>query len=105
MERPNLNYILKLSNNDENVKLKLIHVLKYELPLEIKDYQTSMYLNDLKQAAFYVHKLKHKIGIVGLEKSYYIAEAYENELQKNGKKLQIAFEKSLTLMQTFVNEL
>jgi hypothetical protein len=32
-------------------------------------------------AAQSVHKLKHKISILGLEKSYYIVEEYESDLK------------------------
>jgi hypothetical protein len=39
-----------------------------------------------------VHKLKHKISILGLEKSYYIAEEYENNLNDSLIILQIEFE-------------
>ena len=32
-----------------------------------------------------LHKLKHKIGILGLEESYNMAEEYEKQLKKNKK--------------------
>lgn len=103
MEQPNIEYIIKLSGNEEIVKLKLINVLKYELPLEVDAYFVSIHLNKMKQAASCVHKLKHKIGILGLEESYYIAEEYESQLVENRKYLQIEFEKILIIMQNFVN--
>jgi HPt (histidine-containing phosphotransfer) domain-containing protein len=105
MEQANIEYILKLSGDDEVIKLKLIGILKYELPIEIEDYRNSMHLNKMKYAAACVHKLKHKIGVLGLEESYYTAEEHENELKKNRKNLQNKFENILTLMQDFVNEL
>ena len=105
MEQPNIDYIIKLSGNQEIIKQKLINVLKYELPLEIDAYNVSMHLNKMKQSASCVHKLKHKIGILGLEESYHIAEEYENQLTKNEKKLQSEFEKILILIQNFVNYL
>ncbi|MDI1315953.1 Hpt domain-containing protein [Flavobacterium sp.] len=105
MEQPNLDYILKLSGDDEAIQLKLISILQYELPLEIDAYFACMHLKKTKQAASCVHKLKHKIGILGLEESYYTAEKYEDELKKNKKNLQKKFENTLTLMQNFVNEL
>ena len=103
MEHPNIEYIIKLSGSEETIKNKLINILKYELPLEIDAYCVSIQVNKMKQAASCVHKLKHKIGILGLEESYYIAEEYENQLAENNKNLQIEFEKILTLMQNFVN--
>ena len=35
MEEPNIEYILKLAQGEEIIKLKLIKVLQYELPIEI----------------------------------------------------------------------
>ncbi|MBC7522918.1 MAG: Hpt domain-containing protein [Flavobacterium sp.] len=103
MELPNIEYIIKLSGNDESVKDKLISVLKYELPLEITAYYNSILLNDNNQTIFCVHKLKHKIGILGLDKGYYIAEEYENQLKENTNKMQNTFEKIIISIQNFVD--
>lgn len=105
MEQPNLDYIIKLSANDERVKTKLINTMKFELPMEIDAYYVSVHLKKNIQAAACVHKLKNKIGILGLEEGYHIAEEYENQLKNREKKLQIEFENILTLMQNFVNSL
>ncbi len=77
MEKPNIEYILKLARGNDAVKQKLIDTLKDE----------------------------HKIAILGLEKSYYLAEDHENELLNGKKKLQQEFEDTLTLIQNFVNSL
>ncbi len=105
MERPNIEYILKLSGNEESVKLKLIRVLKYELPIEIEAYGACIALNNCQQAAFYVHKIKHKIAILGLTKTYHMSEKYEIQLSENRKELQNDFENALTVMLNFVNNL
>jgi hypothetical protein len=105
MEQPNLDYILKLSGTNELVKSKLINTMKFELPLEIDAYYLSIRLNKTTQAAACVHKLKNKIGILGLEEGYHIAEEYENHLKNREKKLQLEFENILNLMQIFVNSL
>ncbi|MFC6876018.1 Hpt domain-containing protein [Flavobacterium myungsuense] len=105
MEEPNIKYILKLSGNDESVRLKLINVLKYELPLEIEAYYATINQNQLQQAVFHVHKIKHKMAILGLENSYSSAEIYENQLSENRVELQSKFENTLTLMLNFVNSL
>lgn len=105
MEQPNLDYIIKLAANDERVKTKLIDTMKFELPMEIDAYYVSVHLKKTIQAAACVHKLKNKIGILGLEEGYHIAEEYENQLKNREKKLQIEFENILTLMQNFVNSL
>jgi hypothetical protein len=105
MEEPNIEYILKLSGGEESVRRRLITVLQYELPIEIEGYYTNIKSNQWQQAAFHVHKIKHKIAILGLEENYAMAEIYENQLAENRRDLQIEFEKTLTLMLNFVNSL
>ena len=105
MEEPNIEYILKLSGGEESVRCRLITVLQYELPIEIEGYYTNIKSNQWQQAAFHVHKIKHKIAILGLEENYAMAEIYENQLAENRRDLQIEFEKTLTLMLNFVNSL
>ena len=105
MEQPNMDYLNKLSGNDETIKLKLTNILKKELPLEIAAYYGSILLKKRKLAAECVHKLKHKIALLGLEESYYMAEEYENQLVKNEIELQTEFENCLKVMQHFVNSL
>lgn len=103
MEKPNIEYINKLSRNEEVIKQKFIAILKTELPIEIEAYYKSLDLNKWAQTMECIHKLKNKIGILGLEESYCIADDYEKSNQSSRKDLQISFEKTLTLMQQFVN--
>lgn len=103
MEKPNIEYINKLSRNEEAIKQKFIGILKFELPIEIDAYYVSLHLNKWSQTKECIHKLKNKIGILGLENSYNLADEYEKSEQNSREKLQIAFEKTLTLMQQFVN--
>lgn len=105
MEEPNIEYILKLARGEESVRRRLVNVLQYELPVEIEGYYTNIKSNQWQQAAFYVHKIKHKIGILGLEESYAMAEIYETQLAENRTDLQTDFEKTLPLMLNFVNSL
>lgn len=105
MEQPNNNYIDQLSGDNLEFKAKMIAILKRELPEEIVIYQNQMLNNDLGEAAQCVHKLKHKISILGLEKSYYIAEEFEEHLKNKSTVLQSDFEAILKVMQQFVQEL
>ncbi|MEZ7500206.1 Hpt domain-containing protein [Flavobacterium sp. Arc3] len=105
MEQPNLNYIKELSGDNLDFKNKIIAILKKELPDEIALY-TQEYANaNYLLAAQSVHKLKHKISVLGLEKSYYIAEEYENNLKDNSTDLNADFENILKSMQDFVSHL
>jgi HPt (histidine-containing phosphotransfer) domain-containing protein len=102
MEQPNSDYINQLSGDNEEFKSRVIAILKRELPEEIDLYQNQINNKNFKLAAESVHKLKHKISILGLEKSYYIAEEYEDNLKENSTNLQSDFEEILKRMQDFV---
>ena len=82
MEQPNFSYIDQLSGGDETFKQKLLTIIKAEFPQEKAIYQKNINAKNFKEAAENVHKLKHKISILGLEKSYEIASDYENNLKE-----------------------
>jgi hypothetical protein len=105
MEKPNNTYLDELCGDNEKFRQKVVTILKKELPLEIDVYKKEMSKNDYCSAAQAVHKLKHKISILGLEKSYYIASNYEDNLNNNSIALQNDFENILKAMQEFVIEL
>lgn len=105
METPNLNYINELSGDNEEFKIKIISILKRELPVEVQVYQEEMEKANYILAAQAVHKLKHKVSILGLEKSYYIASDYEDNLNGNSVALKNDFETMLKAMQEFVIQL
>jgi len=105
MEQPNSEYINQLSGDNEEFKAKIVGILKKELPEEVAFYENQVQTKNYKLAAESVHKLKHKVSILGLEKSYYIAEEYEENLKVNSTNLQSDFEKILKMMQDFVAKL
>ena len=77
MEKPNLNYLKEISGDDRIFEQKMLEIVKKELPEEIKSYKNFIELQNYNQAAEMVHKIKHKISILGLEKSYQVAIDYE----------------------------
>ena len=81
IEKPNLNYVNNLSGDDDNVKKLLIDVIKTEFPEEKKEYYESYHNKEYKKIEENVHRLKHKISILGLVKSYEIANEYEHNLR------------------------
>jgi HPt (histidine-containing phosphotransfer) domain-containing protein len=105
MEKPNTNYIDELSADSPDFKIKIIEILKSELPEEIEIYENQIKNNDLANASLSVHKLKHKISILGLEKSYYIAGLFESNLKNNKTDLQTEFNNTLDIIKKFVNQL
>ena len=105
MEQPNLSYINSMSGGDKAFEQKLIDIIKKEFPEEKEVYFTNIKANNYKLTAENVHKLKHKISILGLEKSYETAVAFENNLLEESTKLQDEFESILTIMTNYLQQL
>jgi len=105
MEKPNMHYIDDLAGDDAPFRQKLVAILKDELPREIADYKDSLANGNLRGAAESVHKLKHKISLLGMEKSYYIAEEFEVNLKEGSTILKDDFDAILVTMQNFAEAL
>lgn len=105
MEQPNLDYINEISGGDKDFKEKLIQVVKDELPLEIEIYQNNYNNSAFAKAAENVHKLKHKLGILGLSQGYELAIAYEEELRNGKSTLKKKFDSLLDSCNRFISDL
>ncbi|WNM18876.1 Hpt domain-containing protein [Flavobacterium capsici] len=105
MQQPNIEYFEKLSQGDEKIKEKFIKVLKYEFPIETEEYFQNLLSNNLETTANSVHKLKHKIAIVGLEDDYYMADKYEEYLKKGKTKYKESFEATLKTINQFISKI
>ncbi|WP_299551202.1 Hpt domain-containing protein [Seonamhaeicola sp.] len=105
MEQPNLSYIDELSGGDEAFKKKLIAIIKKEFPEEKEQYFKNFGAQNFKATAENVHKLKHKISILGLEKSYKIAENFEAGLKENSTVGHEAFHETLQTISDYLTTL
>ena len=105
MEQPNKSYIDSLCQGDKDFEKQLIDIIQKEFPEEKKIYYDSKTVQDFKKTAEIVHKLKHKISILGLEKSYEDAGAFEKNLLDGNNKLQNKFESTLTNITNYLNQL
>ncbi len=105
MEKPNLIYIHSLSQGDTAFVDKIIKILKTEFQDEKKIYYKNLEENNYLKTAEWVHKIKHKISILGLLESYAIAEEFENNLKENNTKLKEEFQKTMQLMTDYLNTL
>ena len=83
MEKPNLIYIEQLARGDKSIRKTLIDIIKNEFPEEKEDYYKSLKNKDYKKTEENVHKLKHKIIILGLEENYKIANKFEHDLREH----------------------
>lgn len=102
MEQPNLSYINDLARGDESIKQTLLNVIKTEFPVEKKEYYESLEEKVYKKIEENVHKLKHKISILGLEKSYEIANKFEHNLREKNLEGVEDFEKILIGITTYL---
>lgn len=102
MEQPNLSYINNLSGGDKVFEDKLITIIKAEYPLEKDIYFKNIESNNFKETAENVHKLKHKISILGLEKSYEVANNFEENLKENSLAGKEEFENILNMITDFL---
>lgn len=102
MEQPNLDYINQLARGDTSIEKTLIDVIKTEFPEEKQDYFDSIEKKAFKKIEENVHRLKHKISILGLEKSYEIANEFEHNLREHSLKRQEDFEKILEVISEYI---
>ena len=102
MEQPNLSYIDQLSAGNISFKEKLITVIKEEFPDEKEVYLANIQTKNYKEAAENVHKIKHKISILGLEKSYEIARTFENNLKEGNTDLKEDFKNILHVISEYL---
>ncbi len=105
MERPSLVYIQTLSRGDKSFEEKIIKLIKTEFPKEVKKYFDALKRKKYLKAAEHVHKIRHKLSILGLKKSYELAEEYEHDLRKNKAKLEDEFNTILFSITNYINTL
>ncbi|TPN86886.1 Hpt domain-containing protein [Aquimarina algicola] len=104
-ESPNLVYIKELAAGSEEFEQKLIHIIKREFPMEKDQFLTNYNNNAHLKAAENVHKLKHKIGMLGFEKGYQTTIDFENELKENNTSLYSEFMLILESIEQFLETL
>ncbi|HEA23047.1 hypothetical protein LCGC14_2290330 [marine sediment metagenome] len=105
MEKPNLDYLKDLAGDDHEFEKEFIDILKTELPLEAAQYNDHITNESFRAASEDVHKIKHKINILGLTESYTIAASHEEELREGKRDRQIQFETILKLMENYLKEI
>lgn len=102
LDSPNLSYVKELADGDAEFEANLIAILKKELPKEKEAFIESIREQNYQNSAAHVHKIKHKISILGLEKSYDFAIAFEEELKNDNPKQYDTFLSILQKMEEFL---
>jgi hypothetical protein len=93
MEEPNFAYISQLSGGDKVFEEKIFKILN------------NIINNNLDLAAHNVHKIKHKISLLGLMESYELASEHEINLGKGNAGLHENFNKVLNTMTCFFDKI
>jgi len=104
-EAPNLNYIKELAAGSPDFEKRIIDIMKREFPEERNEFSANYSNKKYIEAAEIVHKLKHKIGMLGLEESYHIARDFEHELRDKNPALFPKFVLILKTIQEFLDNL
>jgi HPt (histidine-containing phosphotransfer) domain-containing protein len=102
---PNLKYIEEISFGDIKFQKKIINTIKKEFPKEKEQYQENFKSKNYARLALDVHKIKHKINIFGLNKSYEIAAEYETNLKNNSTTLSAEFDFILKTITSFLEKI
>ncbi|WP_298778516.1 Hpt domain-containing protein [uncultured Polaribacter sp.] len=105
MEQPNLSYIKKISKGEIEFEQTLLEIINEELSGEIDNYYKFLQENNFEKAKFYIHRIKHKMSILGLEKSYEITNVFEKSIKKGDFKNKEYFESILPIMLKFLQKL
>lgn len=102
LETPNDDYIKQLANGNTDFEQKLVAIVKREFPIEKAEFSTNYSIKNYATAAENVHKLKNKIGMLGLEKGYTLAIDFENDLKEEKTILYPEFMLLLNQMEDFI---
>lgn len=105
MENPNLDYINNIAGGDEEFKQQLIAILKKEFPIEKELFLSNFNQKEYKQASENVHKIKHKLSMLGLTKEEALASTFEDNLKENNTGLHKKFINCLTKVSNYLNHI
>ena len=103
-ERPSLNYVENLVGaRDLEFERKFVTLLKSEFSWDLGKYLYHIKLDEPRAAAEIVHKLKYKISVLGMEKTFAFAEEHKERLHAGDAALDEDFKKVLKKINVFLN--
>ncbi|SDS47567.1 Hpt domain-containing protein [Polaribacter sp. KT25b] len=91
MEQPNLVFIKEIVGDDAAFQESLLEIIKKEFPEEVKLFIKNFSQKKYEEASNNVHKLKHKISLLGLKEGFDMATDFENELKEGKTTLHSSF--------------
>ncbi|SIS81464.1 hypothetical protein SAMN05421766_104109 [Zobellia uliginosa] len=103
LERPSLNYVENLIGaRDLDFEQKFISLLKSEFSWDLGKYLYHIKLGEPRAAAEIVHKLKYKISILGMEKTFLFAEEHKERLHSGDTVFDDDFKEVLKKINVFL---
>lgn len=105
MEEPNLDFFEKLAKGDNAFMARLVKALKEDFNEDEAGYIAALETRDFDSMVYRVHRIKHKAGILGLEKNYILAGNYENDLKQKNLNLETDFQNTLEMISRFLKAL
>ena len=102
MEKPNLFVIKEIAGDDLDFQQNLLNIIKKEFPEETEDFKKNMASKNYKEASNNVHKIKHKISLLGLTKGFEIATNFEKQLKVNETQLHPKFLEILSKIHVYL---
>jgi HPt (histidine-containing phosphotransfer) domain-containing protein len=102
IETPNLEYLDNLADGDTAFRQKFIGILKEEFPIEQEEYLDTMKNVLFREASEHVHKIKHKLNVLGLHNAYTLAVQHENELRNGEQSLKEEFLSILKVVEHYL---
>lgn len=102
-EHPNLAYVVELAGtSDFDFERKFIAILKQEFTWDLGKYLFHIKHNEPRAAAEIVHKLKYKIGVLGMSQAFEFAEEHKEKLHVGDTSLDENFKKILKKIDVFL---
>lgn len=101
-ETPNLDYIREIAGGNEEFEKKFLSIIQLEFPKEKEEYLSLLNEGDYDESAKVVHKLKHKLGILGLTDGYKMAIKYEEALKMGNTSMREEFNLVLGSVEEFI---
>jgi hypothetical protein len=87
MELPNLTFIKEIAEDDIAFQNSILDIIKKEFPAEVESFNKNFAGKNYLEASKDVHKLKHKISLLGLKEGLVKASQFEKDFLENNIEL------------------
>ena len=104
MEQPNLSVIQEISEGDSDFENSILEILKKEFSEEANQYNEYFTQQNFEETSNTVHKLKHKISLLGLKNGLELAAVYEKELKEGKTEFHEKFSEILSKINVYLYE-